>query len=189
MHYQASYRLIHVWEPISGEFGFFEPFFHPVVLTVSNSSDHKRFRTRVEQKRGASGVVLQDQVTARNEDTLSWRTVSAKDSSLPRLYIRAQMSIKRFALDRHINLIEGILHDIIRIELVHLADDDVHVGLVGFGEEEEFGARQGLEALQTEMVTLQGFQAGGGRPRNVERVEACGNRMNPADGGEGENQI
>lgn len=66
---------------------------------------------------------------------------------LSRLDVRAQMPIKGLALDRHIDLVEGVLHDVVRIQLVDLADDDIHVRLVRLGEEQELRARQSLKAL------------------------------------------
>ncbi len=65
------------------------------------------------------------------------------------------MTIKRFTLDRHINLIERIFHDIVGVELIDTPHDDVDVGLIGFGEEQEFGPRQGLEALHPEVLALE----------------------------------
>ena len=77
---------------------------------------------------------------------------------LPRLNISSEMSIKSLALDRHVDLVKGILHDVVGVELVHPTDDDVDVGLVRLGEEQELGAGQRLETLQPEMLRLEHLQ-------------------------------
>lgn len=70
------------------------------------------------------------------------------------------MSVKGFTFDRHIDLIERVLHHIIRVELVHPSNDDIDVRLMRLREEQEFGARHRLEALQSEVLALEHFEPG-----------------------------
>ncbi len=88
------------------------------------------------------------------------------------------MPIKGLAFDRHIKLVEGILHDIVCVQLVHPADDGVHVGLVRFGEEQKFCAREGLEALQPEVLALEQLDAGRWHAWSGHGVQARGDSMN-----------
>lgn len=60
----------------------------------------------------------------------------------------------------HLNLIEWILHHIVRIELVDFLDDCVHATSQGVCEQQEFCPRQGLETGQSELVGLEVIQAG-----------------------------
>lgn len=91
---------------------------------------------------------------------------------LSRLNVSAQMAIKGLTLDRHIDLIKGILHDIVGVQLIHPSDHDIDIRLQGFGEEEELGPRQGLKALQSEALALEHFEARRGLPRSTRRVQA-----------------
>ena len=69
------------------------------------------------------------------------------DDLLLRLDISPQMAIECFALDGHVNLVEGILHDVVGEELIDLSNHDVDVWLMRLSEEQELGTRQCLEAL------------------------------------------
>jgi len=71
---------------------------------------------------------------------------------------RPQMSVECFAPHRHFQLVEGILHHVVRIQFVDLIDDDLHVARHGVGKEQKFGAGQRLEACQSELVRLEVFQ-------------------------------
>lgn len=75
------------------------------------------------------------------------------------------MPLKGLTPDGHLGLIEGILHDVIGVELVDAAHDDLDVGLLGLGKEQELGAREGLEAGQAEEGALENFEAGEGGTR------------------------
>lgn len=50
------------------------------------------------------------------------------------------MSIESFAADRHLNLVERILHDIVGIKLVHTATYNIDIWLMWFRKHEEFRA-------------------------------------------------
>lgn len=69
------------------------------------------------------------------------------------------MSIKRFTPDRHFQLIERILHDIVRIQLVDLVHDRVDIAAHRVGEEQELGPGQRLETSQSESICLKEFQS------------------------------
>lgn len=58
------------------------------------------------------------------------------------------MSVKRLTPNRHLHLIEWVLGYIIRVQLVHLPDDQIYVRLLRFREQQEFGAANGLETRQ-----------------------------------------
>lgn len=78
------------------------------------------------------------------------------------------MAIKSFALHRHVYLIKRILHHIIGVQLVHLADNHIHVRLMRLREQEEFGTGQSLEALEAEVLALENLEAG---VRNTWRLD------------------
>lgn len=71
------------------------------------------------------------------------------------------MPVKCLASDGHLNLVKRVLHDIVRIELVNPAEDDIDIGLLRLRKEEELGASQGLEALHPKVFTLHNLQARG----------------------------
>ena len=68
------------------------------------------------------------------------------------------MPIEGFASHRHFNLVERILHHKVRIELIDLLHDCVHVSSQGIRKQQEFRPRQSLEAGQTELVRLEVVQ-------------------------------
>jgi hypothetical protein len=45
------------------------------------------------------------------------------------------MTIECLALDGHVDLIEGILHNVIGEELIDLSNNDIHIRLMRLGEE------------------------------------------------------
>lgn len=100
---------------------------------------------------------------------------------LPRLNISTQMSIKRLTLDRHIHLIEGILQHIVRVELIHLPYDDIHIRLMGFREEEELGASQRLKALKTKMLALQKLESRRRDARGAKWIETSCDGVNTVE--------
>ena len=87
----------------------------------------------------------------------------------------AQTPIPRVDANRHLELVEGILHDEVGVAIVHAAHDILDVGGDGVGEEEEFRAGQRLEAGEAEEGGLERFDArgrGGARPGVVLPREA-----------------
>ncbi|MCJ1240400.1 hypothetical protein MMC14_008402 [Varicellaria rhodocarpa] len=81
------------------------------------------------------------------------------------------MPIEALAPDRHLDLIEGVLHHVIGVQLVDPPHDDLDVRLLRLGEQEELGPRERLEAGQAEEGRLEDFETreGGGA-----RDAACG---------------
>jgi hypothetical protein len=45
------------------------------------------------------------------------------------------MTIECLALDGHVNLVEGVLHNVVGEELIDLSNDDIHIWLMRLGEE------------------------------------------------------
>lgn len=70
------------------------------------------------------------------------------------------MAIERLTPDRHLQTIKRILHHIIRVELVHLAHDNVDIRLLRLREEQKLGPRHRLEARQPEQPGLQHLEPG-----------------------------
>lgn len=73
---------------------------------------------------------------------------------LPVVYlpnVRQQLPVKHVGPDRHLELIERVLHDIVRVEIIHLANRDVHICLRRVREQQKLDARHGREALQPEV--------------------------------------
>ena len=68
------------------------------------------------------------------------------------------MPIEALAPDGHLGLIEGVLHHVIGVQLVDPPHDDLDVGLLGLGEEEELGPRECLETGQAEEGRLEDFE-------------------------------
>ena len=86
------------------------------------------------------------------------------------------MPIEALAPNGHLGLVEGVLHDIIRVELVVAAHDVLEVRLLGLREQEELGPREGLKAGEAEEGRFQDLEAGEGGARH------CGGE---GGGGEG----
>lgn len=70
----------------------------------------------------------------------------------------SQMPVKCFTSYRHLQLVEGVLHHVVRIQLVDLVHDCLHVAGHGIREEQELGACQCLETGQAEPVRLEVLQ-------------------------------
>lgn len=70
-----------------------------------------------------------------------------------------QVSVECFTAHRHLQLVERVLHHVVRIQLVNLVHDRLHIAAHGIGEEQEFSAGQCLEARQAEPVRLEELQA------------------------------
>ena len=75
--------------------------------------------------------------------------------------IRPQPPLKGVAPNGHLELVEGVLHDVVAVELVDAAHGHVDIGLGGVGEEEELCAGEGVEALHAEVLRLEDLEAGG----------------------------
>lgn len=71
------------------------------------------------------------------------------------------MPVECFTSYRHLQLVEGVLHHIIRIQLVDFVHDGIHVAGHGVREEQELCPCQCLEAGQAEFVRLEELQACG----------------------------
>lgn len=85
------------------------------------------------------------------------------------------MPVECFTSHRHLQLVERVLHHIVRIQLVDLVHDGVHIAGHGVGEEQEFCARQCLEAGQAEPVRLEELQTCGWDARvGVGVARGCG---------------
>jgi hypothetical protein len=69
--------------------------------------------------------------------------------------IRQQLPVEHVAPDGHLELVERVLHDVVGVQLVDASDGDVDVGLRRVGEEQELGARHGVEALQPKVLGLE----------------------------------
>lgn len=94
------------------------------------------------------------------------------------------MPVECLTPHRHLQLVEGVLHHVVCIQLVDLVHDGVHVAGHGVGEEQELCASQCLEAGQAEPVRLEGLQACGWDTR-VGIAVAGGCRCAGAGGGGG----
>jgi hypothetical protein len=73
-------------------------------------------------------------------------------------YVRIELPVEHLAPDRHLQLVEGILHDVVRVQVVDPVHGHVDVGLQRLGEEQKLGAGQGGEALQPEVLRLQDLE-------------------------------
>lgn len=79
------------------------------------------------------------------------------------------MTIERLTPHRHLQLVERVLHDVVRVQLVYLAHDDVDVGHQRVREQQELGPRHRLEAGHAELVRLEDLDARLGQARVGER--------------------
>ena len=75
------------------------------------------------------------------------------------------MPLKCLTPYRHLRLIKRILHHVIGIQLVDAPHNDLDVRLLRLRKQEEFRAREGLEAGQAEEGALEDFEAGEGGAR------------------------
>lgn len=81
---------------------------------------------------------------------------------LPVVYlsnIRQQLAIKKVATHRHLKRVEGVLHDVVGVEVVNAPQRHVNVCLRGIGEEEELCAGEGGEALHAKVFRLEHLEA------------------------------
>lgn len=95
------------------------------------------------------------------------------------------MSVECFTAHWHLELIEGVLHHVVCIQLVDLVHDCVHAARRRVREKQELGPRQRLEACQAEPVCLEEFQA---RHRDAGvgvAIPRCGGRVAAGGGGGG----
>lgn len=75
--------------------------------------------------------------------------------------IRVQFPIKHLTPDGHLQLVERVLHNIVRVQLVDPPRGDIHVRLRRISENEELGTRHGVEALKAKVLRLHDLQARG----------------------------
>lgn len=68
-----------------------------------------------------------------------------------------QTAIPGFYADRHLHLPKGILAHEVRVSFVYTFHEDVGVGHARVREQEELGAREGLEDGQSEKGRLEGL--------------------------------
>lgn len=81
---------------------------------------------------------------------------------IQRPHIPHQLAIKRVAPHRVIDVVERVLHHVVRIQLVDLLEDRVHIRLRRLRKDQELRTGQRLEALQSEVLGLEDFNARGG---------------------------
>lgn len=92
------------------------------------------------------------------------------------------MPIKRLTPNRHIQLIKRILHNKVRIQLIHLPQHDIDIGRQRIGKQQELGPRQRLEAGEAEPVGFEDLEAGGRDAGDGESVGGRGGRDSRGDG-------
>lgn len=83
------------------------------------------------------------------------------------------MPIERLAPHRHLQLVERILHDVVRVQFVDAAHRRIHVRLLRLREEQELRAGDRLEAGEAEERRFEDFDAreGGARDGGVGGAE------------------
>ena len=111
-----------------------------------------------------------------------------------RPHITHQPPLELLTPYRHLQLIKRVLHHIIRIQLIHLPHNRIHIRLARFREQQKLRAREGLEAIQPEGRGFEDFDTcalvggdgeGGGGERfgdGVDAVEGAGEDEQVVDG-------
>ena len=74
-------------------------------------------------------------------------------------HITHQPPLKLLTPYRHLQLIKRVLHHIIRVQLIHLPHDGIHIRLARFREQQEFRACEGLKTIQPERRGFEDFDA------------------------------
>lgn len=74
--------------------------------------------------------------------------------------VGVQFPVKHLTADGHLQLVERVLHDVVRVQLVDPPRGHIHVRLGVVGVQEELGARHGVEALQAEVLCLHDLEPG-----------------------------
>lgn len=74
--------------------------------------------------------------------------------------VGVQFPVKHLTPNGHLQLVEGILHDVVRVQLVDPPRGHIHVRLGVVSVQEELGARHGVEALQAEVLRLHDLEPG-----------------------------
>lgn len=72
------------------------------------------------------------------------------------------MPIKRLTPNRHLQLIERILHHKIRIQLINLLHNHIYIHHERIRKQQELGPRLRLETREPELVRLEELQPGRG---------------------------
>lgn len=78
--------------------------------------------------------------------------------------IRRQCAVELLDADRHLERIEGVLHDVVAVHLIASPHDRFRVRLLRAREQQEFDAGGRLEAGQVEVAGLEALDAGGRGP-------------------------
>lgn len=76
--------------------------------------------------------------------------------------IRQEFPVKDLAPNRHLERVEGVLHDVVGVQVVNPPHGHVDVCLRRVREEQELGPGHGAEALQAEVLRLHDLEARGG---------------------------
>lgn len=99
---------------------------------------------------------------------------------------RTETTLKALAPYGHLHGIKRILHDIVGIQLVDLAQHCIAILLHGFGEEKKLDTGEGLKALQTKVLRLDNLDAARGLGARVgfgnrgDGHQACRDGVDPA---------
>ena len=65
-----------------------------------------------------------------------------------------QFPVKNITSDRHLQRVEGVLCDVIGVQIVHLTHRHINVRLRRVGEKQELRACKSIKALQAEILCL-----------------------------------
>lgn len=95
------------------------------------------------------------------------------------------MPIESLTSHRHLKLIERILHNIIRIQLINLIHNRFHTPRNRIREKQELGPRQGLETSQSKLVRLELFETRDRDTGDWVAVSRCGGGICARGGGNG----
>ena len=68
--------------------------------------------------------------------------------------------LKRLAPHRHFQLVKRVLHHIVCVQFIDLPHYNIHIRLLRFRKEKEFGARDGLETRHAEKSAFEDFETG-----------------------------
>ena len=88
------------------------------------------------------------------------------------------MPVESLTPNRHLQLVERILHNIVAVKLINPPYNNLHIRLLRLCEQQELRARKSLEAAQSKRAALEHFDPGALSWRGVE----CGGRERFGDG-------
>jgi hypothetical protein len=89
-------------------------------------------------------------------------------SSWPGLDVAIETGVKFLAPNWHLHSVEGVLHDIVRIKLVHPPRDEFDVGLCRLCDKQKLGTADCLKAIQAESGRLEHLEARWSRGKGVD---------------------